>query len=108
MRTTIQSQAAQSEDQAAPSSVKSTPAPTRSQRAFLVVVMDEADGTCCGSVVRAADEEAAAQQALQGCKAEHGLGDLDDQAAGFKVVAVYSQEDVVRILSVMELPELDL
>ena len=108
MRNTIQSQAAQSEDQAAPSSAKSTPAPTRSQRAFLVVVMDEADGTCCGSVVKAVDEEAAAVEAVQRCKAEHDLGDLDDRAAGFKAVAVYSREDLVRILSVMELPELDL
>jgi hypothetical protein len=74
----------------------------------LVAVLDEATRSCCSPVVRAADEEAAAQQALQGCKAEHDLGDLDDQAAGFKAVAVYSQEDVVRILSVMELPELDL
>ena len=107
MRNTIQNQAAQSEDQAAPSIAKSTPAPTRSQRAFLVVVRDEADGTCCGSVVKAADEEAAALEAVRRCKADQGLDDLDDQAAGFKAVAVYSGEDLVRILNVMEMPEPD-
>jgi hypothetical protein len=70
----------------------------------LVVVLDEATRSCCSPVVRAADEEAAAQQALQGCQADHDLSDLDDRAAGFKAVAVYSQEDVVRILRLMELP----
>jgi hypothetical protein len=70
--------------------------------------MDEADGTCCGSVVKAADEEAAALEAVRQCNADHDLDDLDDEAAGFKAVAVYGREDLVRIQKVMELPEPDL
>ena len=60
--------------------------------------MEEADGTCCGRLVKAVDAEAAAREATQRCKAEHDLGGLDDEAAGFKTVAVYSHEDLANIL----------
>jgi hypothetical protein len=108
MRNTIRNQSAQPEKQAAHSSSISTPVTASGQHTFLVIVMDEAAGTGSDRVVKAADDEAAAREAVQRSKADHDLGDLDDEAAGFKAIAVYSQEDLVRILKVMELPEPDL
>lgn len=108
MKNTIRNQSAQPYKQAACSSATSTPVPASGQQSFLVIVMDEAAGTGNGRVVKAAGNEAAAREAVQRCKADHDLSDLDDRAAGFKAVAVYSREELVRILTVMELPEPDL
>ena len=108
MGNTIQSASAQPGKRAARSNAKTTPVATSGQRTFLVLVLDEAIETCCGPVVKAADEEAAALAAVQRGKADHDLSDnLDDEAAGFTAVAVYSREKLQQIVNKMELPEPD-
>jgi hypothetical protein len=105
VRNKIQSRLAQPEKQAAPSGAISTPVPTRSQRAFLVVVLDEADGTASPVIVHAEHYEAAEEKAVALRKAENDLSDLDDEAAGFRAVASYSREQLANFLREMELPE---
>ena len=70
--------------------------------------MNEASGTCCSRVIKAADAELGAVEAVHQCKADHDLAELDDEAAGFKAVAIYSKEHLAQILRTMELPEPDL
>jgi hypothetical protein len=78
-----------------------------SEQPFLVIVLDESDDTGCGVVVRAQDSEAAERKALDERKAEHDLSDVDDEAAGFKAVAVFGYEYLVEIVREMEMPEPD-
>jgi len=38
-------------------------------------------------------------------KAKHDLSDVDDKAAGFKVIAVFGYEYLAQVLREMEMPE---
>jgi hypothetical protein len=78
-----------------------------SDRPFLVIVLDESDNSGGGVVVRAEHLEAAERKALDERKAEHGLSDLDDQAAGFKAIVVLGYDDLLGVVRDMEMPEPD-
>jgi len=71
---------------------------------FLVVVLDRTPNWCMDLVVRAPDEDAAARKAIQRRKADHDItapyGD-----GGFTAIAIFSRQELARILKTMELPE---
>jgi hypothetical protein len=76
-----------------------------SEKPFLVIVLDEADTTGRGLVVRATDWDAAERKALDQCKADQDLSDLDDKAAGFKALLFFSYDHLLDMVREMQLPE---
>jgi len=76
-----------------------------SDRCFLVILFDESADTGCGVVVRAEHAEAAERKALDKRKAEHDLRDVDDEAAGFKTIAIFGYDYLVQVVREMEMPE---
>jgi len=75
-----------------------------SDQPFLVILLDESDNNGCDVVVRAEDTEAAERKALDQQKAKEDLSDIDDEAAGFRVVAVFGYEYLAQVLREMEMP----
>src|SRR5262245_48266526 len=65
--------------------------------AFMVMVLDEAKDTARAVLVRAEDYEAVEQKAVAQLKAENGLSDLDDEAAGFKSRCLVRSRAVGRV-----------
>jgi hypothetical protein len=72
---------------------------------FLVIVLDQADDTGHGLVVRAEHYEAAETKALERFKADNELSHLSDADAGFKAIATYSRDCLHSFVREMELPE---
>jgi hypothetical protein len=57
--------------------------------------------------VRAKHCEEAEEKAVAQRKADHDLSHLDDEAAGFKAIAVYSHDYLLEIVRQMRLTEPD-
>ena len=88
-------------NQQLPGSTKTMPE-SEPGKPFLVIVRDDADATYSYGVVRAPDEESAERQAVDAPKEDHGLGDLNDEEAGFEAVATFSRDDLVYWLGEMD------
>jgi hypothetical protein len=94
------------EKQAAVIKAKPLPVQNRSPKArkepFFTIVRDEVDDSHLEFVVLAEDDEEAGREGVQRRKDAHQITDPDDDS-GFKAVAVFTHEDLSRILRKMEL-----